>query len=163
MKAWGWALNVLGWPMIHVTVGALMLRSPEIFFARDSWLTRERHCEQGGRLYRNLFFIQRWKRLLPDGAPWLGGTSKKRLKSRSPEYLRALVVETRRAEWAHWCMLLCIPWFFIWNPPWACAVMVFYGLFANLPCILAQRANRLQLNRMANRYSVVSKCPRQMR
>jgi len=151
MIRWAWVLNLLGWPIIHVTVGSLLLRWPEAAFAQDSWLTRERHCEQGGNLYRKLFAIQRWKRLLPDGAPWLGGMAKKRLSGRSTAYFRDLVVETRRAEYAHWGMLLCTPWFFIWNPPWACAVMTAYGLAANLPCILAQRANRIQLSRMAHR------------
>lgn len=151
MNSWVWPLNLLGWPIIHVTVGFLLLRWPEASFAQDSWLTRERRCEQGGNLYRKLFSIQRWKRRLPDGAPWLGGMAKRRLTGRNAEYLRALAVEMRRAEYAHWVMLLCTPLFFIWNPPWACAVMTAYGLAANLPCILAQRANRIQLTRMAIR------------
>ena len=151
MKVLGWAANLIGWPLIQVSVSALILRLPQTHFSRDSWLTRERHCERGGKLYRKLFAIQRWRRLLPDGAPWLGGISKKRLAGRDASYLRTLVLETRRAEYAHWGMLLCTPGFFLWNPPWACAVMTVYGVLANLPCILAQRANRIQLSRITQR------------
>ena len=63
-------------------------------------------------------------------------------------YLAQFLLETRRAEWAHWCMLGCLPIFFLWNPPWACLVMTAYALAANLPCILAQRYNRIVLDRV---------------
>jgi glycosyl-4,4'-diaponeurosporenoate acyltransferase len=146
-----WAANLLGWPVIHLATACWMLRQPVAQYGRDGWLTRERPWEQGGKFYRTVFAIHRWKRLLPDGARWLGGMAKKRLDNRSRAYLEAFVAETRRAESAHWRMLLCTPVFFLWNPPWACAVMAGYGLAANLPCILAQRANRLQLSRVLGR------------
>ncbi len=63
-------------------------------------------------------------------------------------YLEQFLRETRRAEVAHWLMLLCVPLFFLWNPPWARLVMVAYALAANLPCILAQRYNRIVLYRV---------------
>jgi glycosyl-4,4'-diaponeurosporenoate acyltransferase len=44
-------------------------------------------------------------------------------------------------------MFCCLPLFFLWNPPWACLVMTTYALAANLPCILAQRYNRIAVNR----------------
>jgi glycosyl-4,4'-diaponeurosporenoate acyltransferase len=46
-------------------------------------------------------------------------------------------------------MLASLPIFFVWNPPWACWLMTVYALGANLPCILAQRYNRLAFERMA--------------
>jgi glycosyl-4,4'-diaponeurosporenoate acyltransferase len=151
MRELAWALNVLGWPVIQLGIGGVVLRWPAAPFLDDSWITRERCWERRGDLYRQAFAIQRWKRHLPDGAPWLGGTAKKRLAARSPEYLKTLIMETRRAEIGHWSMLLCVPLFFLWNPPWACAVMAGYGLLANVPCILAQRSNRIQVARMLRR------------
>lgn len=151
MKPLLWAFNLLGWPIIHIGIGGIVLRLPAASFSEDSWITRERHCERSGDLYRYVFAIQRWKKHLPDGAPWLGGMPKKQLAGRSVDYLRVVIIETRRAEIAHWCMVLCIPCFFVWNPPWACAVMAGYGLLANIPCILAQRANRIQMSRMVRR------------
>lgn len=151
MNAWVWTANLLGWPLLHFGIGSTVLRLPASMFARDSWLTRERAWERGGALYRSLFAIHRWKKHLPDGAPWMGGMSKKRIAGRSPAYLDSFAVETRRAELAHWCMLLCTPLFFLWNPPWACVVMVLYGAAANIPCILAQRSNRAHLRRILAR------------
>ncbi|MFP5227359.1 MAG: glycosyl-4,4'-diaponeurosporenoate acyltransferase [Acidobacteriota bacterium] len=142
-----WAANLLGWPAIHLSVSSVFLRLPSPWFAEDSWLTAPRRWERDGCFYRDRFAIRRWKALLPDGAPWLGGFAKKELRSRDRVYLTRFLLETRRAEVAHWCMLCCAPVFFFWNPPWACCVMTVYALAANLPCVVAQRYNRLVLAR----------------
>jgi len=148
MRALIWTANLLGWPMIHLTVASVALHLPAHLFAQDSWITAPRRWEREGRLYRDWLGIRRWKSLLPDGAPWFGGFAKKRINSHDASYLGQFVLETRRAELAHWCMLLCLPFFFLWNPPWACLVMTAYALAANLPCILAQRYNRIALCRV---------------
>ena len=142
------ALNLLGWPVIQITLARLFLLLPDARFAQDSWVTRERPFEGGGRLYRQQLFLQHWKELLPDGASWLGGRSKKNVASRNQWELSIFAIETRRAEIAHWCMLLCTPVFYLWNPPWACIVMTLYGALANLPCIFVQRANRIKVSRI---------------
>jgi len=141
-------VNVLGWPMIQLTLAKLFLLLPDSFFAEDTWLTRERSLEGNGSLYRRFLMIQRWKGLLPDGASWLGGRPKKNVASRNPSELIFFATETRRSEIAHWCMFLCTPTFYIWNPQWACVVMTLYGIAANLPCILVQRANRIKVRRI---------------
>lgn len=148
MSAPVWLANLLGWPAIHLSVAGVFLRLPSEWFETDSWLTAPRRWERGGRFYHARFAIRRWKALLPDGAPWLGGFEKKELRSHDRVYLTRFVLETRRAELAHWCMLCCLPAFFLWNPPWACCVMSVYALTANLPCIVAQRYNRLVLARV---------------
>jgi len=144
-----WVANILGWPAVHLTIGFVSVRLPSDLFARDNWLTAPRRWEAGGRIYCDWMGLRRWKSLLPDGAPWLGGFAKKRLPARDTRYLEQFMLETRRAEIAHWCMLGCLPVFFLWNPPWACGVMTAYALAANLPCILTQRYNRLALQRVA--------------
>lgn len=148
MTALIWMANLLGWPILHLTIAFVALRLPAHLFAQDSWITAPRGWERDGRLYRDWLGIRRWKSLLPDGAPWLGGFAKKRIRSRDDFYLGEFLLETRRAELAHWCMLLCFPVFFLWNPPWACLVMTAYALAVNLPCILAQRYNRIALYRV---------------
>jgi glycosyl-4,4'-diaponeurosporenoate acyltransferase len=149
MIALVWAANVLGWPVIHLAVGFIAVRLPPHIFTRDIWLTTARSWEREGYVYRDRLAIRRWKFLLPDGGPWLGGIRKKELLGRNPVALAQFLMETRRAEIAHWCMLGCLPIFFIWNPPWARWVMTAYAFAANLPCILAQRYNRLVLSRVA--------------
>lgn len=148
MSALVWVANLAGWPVIHVSLAAVFIRLPLERFRDDTWLTAPRHWEQEGQFYRDHFAIRAWKRLLPDGAPWLGGFAKGKLSRHDAAYLGEFLRETRRAEVAHWCMLGCLPVFFLWNPPWACWVMTLYALAANLPCILAQRYNRLVLARI---------------
>ena len=148
MTALIWTANLLGWPTIHLAVASVALRLPAHLFAKDCWVTAPRRWEREGRLYRDWLGIRRWKSLLPDGAPWLGGFAKKRIHSLDAFYVGQFLLETRRAELAHWCMFLCLPLFFLWNPPWACLVMTAYALAANLPCILAQRYNRIVLYRV---------------
>ena len=149
-------LNVLGWPVIQLLLAYLFLLCPDESFARDSWLTRKRWFERDGELYRSAFAVQRWKGWLPDGAPWLGGRSKSRIGSRNQLDLTTFLIETRRAEVAHWCMLLCTPVFYLWNPAWACVVMTFYGIAANVPCIVAQRANRIKIEHILYRSNILA-------
>ncbi len=147
------AANVLGWPVIHLVTAWSILRLPPERFTQDGFLLRGRVWEQGGDFYRRRLAIHRWKAMLPDGAPWVGGFSKKRLAGRDREYLYSFLLETRRAGCAHWFMLLCLPVFFLWNPLWACAVMTVYAIGANVPCILVQRYNRLVLAKRLKRRS----------
>jgi glycosyl-4,4'-diaponeurosporenoate acyltransferase len=144
-----WVANILGWPVVHLTIGFVSVRQPSEFFVRDNWLTAPRGWEMNGQLYGDWMGIRRWKSLLLDGASWFGGFAKKRLSARKTEYLQHFLLETRRAELAHWCMPSCLPIFFLWNPPWACWIMTAYAVAANLPCIFAQRYNRLVLSRVA--------------
>jgi glycosyl-4,4'-diaponeurosporenoate acyltransferase len=148
MSALVLAANLLAWPVIHVSIAFVTLRLPPKMFVTDTWLTAPRSWEHDGRLYREKLAIRRWKHLLPDGAPWLGGFAKKQLNARDLAYLARFLLEARRAEVAHWFMLACLPVFFLWNPPWARWVMTAYALAANLPCILVQRSNRFALERV---------------
>jgi glycosyl-4,4'-diaponeurosporenoate acyltransferase len=148
MTALVWTANILGWPVIHAVIAYLTLRLPCHLFDQDCWITKPRRWESDGQWYRHWLAIRKWKGALPDGAPWLGGFAKKKLCSRDSAYLARFLLETRRSEIAHWCMLSCLPIFFLWNPPWACGVMIAYALAANLPCIFVQRYNRFALSRV---------------
>ncbi len=148
MTALIWAVNILGWPLIHLGTAFVAMRLPAHLFAHDNWVTVPRRWERDGDFYRRGLAVRRWKSLLPDGAPWLGGFAKKRLHARDSSYLEQFLRETRRAEWAHWCMFSFLPFFFLWNPPWACVVMTAYAIAVNLPCIVAQRYNRITLDRV---------------
>ena len=151
MKSFVWAANILGWPLIHLSISFVFARLPQSYFQRDCGLTAPLAWERTGRIYRHRLQIRKWKRHLPDGAPWVGGFSKKRMPSRNESALALFILETRRAEIAHWCMFACSPIFVLWNPLWACVVMTTYGLAANLPCILTQRYNRIALTNALRR------------
>lgn len=148
MSAFVWAANLLGWPLIHISIGSVAVRLPHALFECDNWLTKPRPWERGGGVYCETLAIQKWKSKLPDGAPWLGGAAKTGMLGRAESTLVEFVVETRRAEMAHWAMLCCAPIFFLWNPVWAGFIMLAYAIAANLPCILAQRYNRIHAERV---------------
>jgi glycosyl-4,4'-diaponeurosporenoate acyltransferase len=130
---------------------------PLALFKPERWLHKPRAWERGGRFYEKVLFIKRWKNRLPDGAAlYKQGFRKATLQTRTSAYLDRFYGETCRAETAHWCMCCCGPLFFLWNPPWAGVFMIFFGLVTNLPCILAQRYNRLRLARMLGRRTTTS-------
>lgn len=141
--------NVLGWLVLQSGLAWAATGMPITCFNPAGVLFRSRSFERGGRFYERFFFIKQWKHRLPEGARYLRrGFRKKKLTSRNPQYLQQFCSETCRGEAAHWAQLACAPLFFIWNPPWAGWVMVVYALLANMPCIMAQRYNRIRLLRI---------------
>lgn len=143
---WVIALNLIGWPVIHLGVAWAFTRLPERLFKSEWPLMRPRAWEKD--FYTRFARIRAWKQLLPDGAPWLKGFAKRTLRSKETQYLQTFVQETRRGEAAHWLMMFAGSLFFLWNPPWADVVMAGYAVAASLPCILTQRYNRVRLVRV---------------
>jgi glycosyl-4,4'-diaponeurosporenoate acyltransferase len=142
-------LNIISWPFIMVSVSYLILKVDWKKFNPESSLFKKRMFERDGRLYEKMFFVKKWKGLLPDGAAWFkGGFQKKNLKSREPEYLKRFAHESCRGEMSHLISLCFIPVFYIYNPLWAAIIMSICGLLANFPCIIVQRFNRIQLLRI---------------
>jgi glycosyl-4,4'-diaponeurosporenoate acyltransferase len=145
---WIIALNVGGWLGIQLGFAWLFTRLPASWFESvpksAAWEVREH-----GRAYERLFFVRRWKGLLPDGASWFsGGFQKAKLSGRSSFHVRRHMTEAWRGELCHWAALACTPLFFLWNPLWGDAVIVLYALAANAPCILVQRYNRARMQRV---------------
>ena len=146
------AVDAAAWAAVQVGAGYLAHRLPAHVLDRDRWLWRERAWERGGRFYVDVARIRRWKRFLPEaGAAFEGGFDKRRLRGRAPADLERFAAETRRAELAHWLAVVPTPAFVALNPPLLAPFMVAYPLAVNLPCIAAQRYNRIRLCRVAER------------
>jgi glycosyl-4,4'-diaponeurosporenoate acyltransferase len=142
------ALNIVGWPVIQLGVAWLFTRMPVEWFTPPP----ARAWEGKGQVYEAWFAIKHWKDRLPDGARWFGGGfAKGALAKTDPDYLRQFVRETWRGELCHWSALGFAPIFFLWNPWWADLIMLAYALGANMPCIFAQRYNRIRLQRLLDR------------
>ncbi len=147
--AWIIVLNVLAWLAIHLGVAWAITQLPAARFDCTRWLYRPRRWERDGRLYEQRFAIRTWKARLPDGAArFQAGFRKRTLQSADRGYLERFARETCRSELVHWLVLSAAWFFFTWNPPWAGGVMLLYAAGVNLPCILAQRYNRLRLVRV---------------
>ncbi|MBS1536862.1 MAG: glycosyl-4,4'-diaponeurosporenoate acyltransferase [Bacteroidetes bacterium] len=142
-------INIVLWFIIHMSLSYIMILLPSSYINIKSWIYKDRKWELNGKIYEDIFKIKRWKGLLPDGAAlFKKGFRKKQLVSSQKEYLTIFILETCRAELAHWLVILFSPVFFIWNPLWAGFIMIVYALFANLPCIYAQRYNRFRFQRI---------------
>jgi glycosyl-4,4'-diaponeurosporenoate acyltransferase len=143
-------LNIIGWPIIQLSLAWICTNLPLRWFTPP----RSFAWEHQGRCYEKIFAIRTWKDRLPDGASWLSnGFSKGKLADKTPEYLSRFICETWRGELCHWLAIALTPIFFLWNPLWADLVMFTYALLANLPCILAQRYNRVRLLHTLHRQS----------
>ncbi|MGM0845749.1 MAG: glycosyl-4,4'-diaponeurosporenoate acyltransferase [Bacillota bacterium] len=141
-------LNVVLWPVIHLSFSYICLHLDRRYFTEDSWLYQEKSWEWGGRFYEKIG-IKRWKTLLPDGGGvFAGGFRKKKLIDRDSDYFETFVMETRRAEFTHLILIPPALIFFIWNTPLVGWIMVAYALIANVPFILIQRYNRFRFQRI---------------
>ncbi len=151
--ALGWVvvLDVVAWALLSSVVGYVGHRLPARLLLRDRGPLRLTAAEGRGTPWRQLG-IRRWKDLLPEaGALFPGGVSKRALGGHDDEALHRMTRETRRAEIVHWALLVAWPPFLLWNPPWLAAAMAVYAVAANLPCLAAQRWNRVRLLRVLER------------
>lgn len=140
------AVSCLAWVLIGLGTGYTWHRAPVARFAHDTWLSRPRRFEDGGRWYQRRLRIRAWKDRLPEkGDLFRDGFSKRHLISRSDAHLERFVAETRRAEYVHWSNLVAGPVFLVWCAPLLGACMVGFGVVAHLPFIAVQRYNRERL------------------
>jgi glycosyl-4,4'-diaponeurosporenoate acyltransferase len=142
-------IDAAAWCAVQVAGGYAVHRLPDEWLAGDRWLFRERRIERGGELYRRTLRVPRWKRVLPEaGALFAGGFDKRALRAADSDHLTDHLRETRRAELGHWLAITPLPLFVMWNPPGMWPAMAVYAFAVNLPCIAAQRYNRLRLSRV---------------
>ncbi|HEX5017364.1 MAG TPA: hypothetical protein VFX15_07250 [Actinomycetes bacterium] len=145
------AANVAFWPTWTLLVGWLAQRTSDARFQRDDPITRPRAIERQGGLYRDDLHIHRWKDRLPEAGTLFGGFAKNTVGSGDDAVLQQFLVETRRAEHAHWGMAAGAVITTLWNPWWAFGINATVAASANLPCIAVQRYNRLRLARVLER------------
>ena len=141
------AANLAFWPLWTAAIGWLAQRTPDTRFAGDDVVTRPRAFERDGAFYRDDLGIDRWKDELPEAGAVFGGFSKRSVGSGSLDVLEQFLVETRRAEHAHWGMAAGFALTLVWNPWWASGANAAVAASSNLPCIAVQRYNRIRLRR----------------
>jgi glycosyl-4,4'-diaponeurosporenoate acyltransferase len=138
------AADITIWASWSTLVGWWATCLPDSTWADDGWLLRLRPWERDGLTYGRLG-IRRWKGRLPDLGPVFGGRRKQLPADRDPDGWRVLAGETRRAEWAHWMILLALPIEAVIRSGVVLVPMTAYALVANVPCIATQRYNRARL------------------
>jgi len=138
-------VDSLAWVAISLVVGTGAAYLPAHWLQSDTFITRIRAFEAGGRVYRRVLAVQRWKDRLPETRGPAPGerASKQALAGRSglPLYL----IETRRAEYVHLAIAAAGPLFALWNPAPMTAAMTVFGILFNAPFIAVQRYNRARI------------------
>ncbi|MFD2613112.1 glycosyl-4,4'-diaponeurosporenoate acyltransferase CrtO family protein [Paenibacillus gansuensis] len=150
--AWNIILDIAVWLLIQMGAAIFCNRLPLSFFEQSRILTRIYPFERNGRFYEQWLKVKAWKALLPDGSRlFTGGFAKKRLKGASAVYLERFIMETRRGELAHWLAMFPLPVFLLWCDLPSFLIMCLYAAAANIPCIAAQRYNRIRLRRITEK------------
>lgn len=138
---WIAVINILGIPVCHLGIAWLSTCLPARMFQQQL-----AHTEQAnGDWYDHVFHVRRWKKLLPDAAPWFRGFAKGKLKSTDSIYLTTFIGETRRGEFSHWLQIIAISLFILWTPYPASIIIVLYAIASNAPCIINLRYTRLRM------------------
>jgi len=137
------------WPTWIYIWGFVAHLLPDEFVDRDTWVTRTRAWERNGRWYADHLHVARWKDRVPEaGSAFAGGFAKRSTNNGDPDTVRTFIVETRRAEYAHWMM--GAGWLIpsLWGPWYAGVLNLLFGLFIALPFVAIQRFNRPRLKRL---------------
>ncbi len=140
------ALDAAAWVGISVVVGTAAGAVPTRALDHDTFVTRIRPWERGGRIYRRVG-VQKWKDALPESNSLGGGDRPSKAHLGGRDAVADLVVESRRAEYVHWALAASGLWFWLWNPPWLALVMTVFGPLFNAPFIVVQRYNRGRIRR----------------
>ncbi|MDD9150632.1 MULTISPECIES: glycosyl-4,4'-diaponeurosporenoate acyltransferase [unclassified Sporolactobacillus] len=145
--------NLFVFLIISVINTVISIALPISLFHYDSWLFRERNWEKNGAVYQGCLGVKKWKNLLPELSDFLAFLfPKKKIRQYSPDYLYRFVLETCRAELAHWCIIISSFIFIIWNGTGMSVLMISLAVVLNLPYIIIQRYNRPRiLNILANK------------
>jgi len=142
-------LNIVLWPIFHLGISKITLKTPDIKFKKDGWLYRQRKYEANGAFYEKILKIRWWKKWIPDGATIFNeGFKKKNLQGTQKYYIQNFIEETRRAEYSHILQIFPCVTFFIFNEFSIATIMVIYALAFNLPLIWLQRYNRFRFQRL---------------
>lgn len=146
---WTIAIDIIVWFCIHLGVSVSISMKEQGTFNPESWLYRDRDWEKSGRIYEVILKIKGWKRFLPDGAAVSrNGFRKKKLQNWDVAYIQRFIIETCRAELTHWIIFAFSVIFFIWNVWWVGIIMIAYAFIVNIPCVIAQRYNRIRLKKL---------------
>ena len=109
---WTIVLDCIAWFAIHMGVSYIITQIRLEHFNPQSWSFRKRDWEKEGRFYRDIFFVKKWKGLLPEGAALFGkGFRKKQLQEKGKYYFSTFAQETCRSEYTHLMTIVFAPLF----------------------------------------------------
>ena len=127
---WTLILCFVLWPIFQTGAALICFYLPDKFFLPESFFYRTHNFEKNGRIYEKIFFVKRWKHLLPDGGRAFGisGFKKKKMEKFSIEYMERFLIESARGEMTHWIAILPFWFFGFFTPMPVVWFMLFYAL-----------------------------------
>ena len=145
-------LNLGVWIFWFYFIGYLASRIPDKFLEKDFIFTKLFSFETDASWFRKILKIDKWK----DNMPELGGFFGDGFEKRSVAYgeinqLKQFILETRRAEIAHWFMIGGWILTTTFNPLWAVLFNIIFAHAVNFPCLIIQRYNRARLINVLNK------------
>ncbi len=139
--------NVVLAAIWHFATYFLCISVDTRFFDASKKIYQPKKWENGGKIYNDVFKINRWKDLLPQ---YVGkdGFSKSHLTDLSVEYLDEFIMETCRGEWNHTmnCMFAVV--IVAMNGFFMTIILLLLLFIGNLPFVIIQRYNRFRLQKL---------------
>lgn len=146
---WVVVLDVVVWLVLHLSISFEVQRINIAWFIRKEKWFRQFSWEEQGMFWQRFVKVKYWKGFIPDGTLFIrNGYNKRVLQGRDSTSLSLFLLESRRAEFVHWLMIVPGFFFFLWNPLWAAWLNVLYAVLFNAPLIIIQRYNRPRLERI---------------
>lgn len=141
--------NLLIFVFVSVLVSLIGEKLPRRLYSYKRSLFRVRGWEDGGRIYEKLFNVKKWKGRLPELSDVLHSRfSKKHLRALTHDYLVEFLVESCKAEFTHWMIILVSFLFVLWADIAIMFRVVLLANLLNLPYIIIQRYNRPRIIRL---------------
>jgi len=150
MKKFALDLGIFLVSSIIVTIISTNL--PERYYNYKNWIYKERKWENKGEFYQQVFKVKRWKNHMPEIADFIKSAfSKNSIKEFDNEYIEKYLLESSRAEFAHWCIIFSSVIFLFYEGIATFIYMLLIAILLDAPFIIIQRYNRPRIIRIMKR------------
>lgn len=132
-----------------IIVTFISTKLPERYYNYRAWLYKERKWERNGEFYQQVLKVKRWKGHMPEIADFIKSAfPKNSIKEFTNEYIEKYLLESCRAEFAHWCIIASSIMFLFCEGTAAFIFILLIAIILNAPFIIIQRYNRPRIIRI---------------
>jgi len=137
------AFNLFVFLISSIIVTLISTKLPDRYYNYRNWIYKERKWEKNGEFYQQMFKVKRWKKHMPEIADFINSVfSKKSIKEFDNAYIEKYLLESCRAEFAHWCIIFSSVMFLFYAGTAAFIYMFLISVLIDVPFIIIQRYNR---------------------
>ena len=137
------AFNLFVFLISSIIVTLISTKLPDRYYNYRNWIYKERKLEKNVEFYQQMFKVKRWKKHMPEIADFINSVfSKKSIKEFDNAYIEKYLLESCRAEFAHWCIIFSSVMFLFYAGTAAFIYMFLISVLIDVPFIIIQRYNR---------------------